>query len=321
MILATLVFMATQNPVALSGWVVQFNPNSLISLEKNAPKLRHVLPEWIKCTVDGRAVRRDEFPWAGYLKARDIAKKAGCKVFGMASNYLNELGGFKASPVQAFLYSANKRKAHVEAMVKICVDDKLDGIDVDYESLESKDKDAYSRFMDELGSALRKQGKLLSTAVHPKEEDKGNWDGPQAQDYRRLGKAADFVRLMCYDYSWDTSEPGPIAPLDWAERVVKYAASVIPPSKLEIGIPAYGYDWTKKPATSLTFPDWKDRSRALDPRSQEYVDGKSHFAGAATVKPKQDLARKYSIPALAMWYVGSEDPEMWKFIPARKKGS
>jgi hypothetical protein len=57
---------------------------------------------------------------------------------------------------------------------------------------------------------------------------------------------------MAYDYStgnskWDPKDKsqgdGAIAPMDWVKRIVNYAASVVEPSKVWLGVPAYGRNW------------------------------------------------------------------------------
>jgi hypothetical protein len=54
---------------------------------------------------------------------------------------------------------------------------------------------------------------------------------------------------MTYDYS--TSSAGPIAPIGWVTSVAAYAATALPPSKVWIGVPTYGYDW---PASTAGCP-------------------------------------------------------------------
>ncbi|CAB4824554.1 unannotated protein [freshwater metagenome] len=49
---------------------------------------------------------------------------------------------------------------------------------------------------------------------------------------------------MTYDYS--VAKPGPIGPIEWTERAVKYAVSVMDSTKVFVGLPGYGRDWITK---------------------------------------------------------------------------
>ena len=49
---------------------------------------------------------------------------------------------------------------------------------------------------------------------------------------------------MAYDYSNASTNEGPVAPLDWVERVIAgTSAASGDPSKLVLGVPLYGYNW------------------------------------------------------------------------------
>jgi hypothetical protein len=46
---------------------------------------------------------------------------------------------------------------------------------------------------------------------------------------------------MTYDYS--VAKPGPMGPLSWTEKTIKYAVSIMSASKVYVGLPGYGRDW------------------------------------------------------------------------------
>src|SRR5439155_9447132 len=74
-------------------------------------------------------------------------------------------------PVPAILGNADRRSQHVRNIVEEVLTQKYDGIDIDYEALDSGLRDKYSAFISELASALHAQGKQLTIAVHAKDCD------------------------------------------------------------------------------------------------------------------------------------------------------
>ena len=145
----------------------------------------------------------------------------------------------------------------------------------------------------------------------------GNWDGPKALDYKALGAAADRFNVMTYDFSWDSGPEGPIAPNDWVERVMTFTKSQVDASKIGMGVACYGYDWSKKPAASLSWDDFGARKFAVDNRSGEYLDAHIHYSGAKAFEQKYALATRLGVGSVAFWYCGSEDPGIWKIVPRR----
>jgi spore germination protein YaaH len=82
---------------------------------------------------------------------------------------------------------------------------------------------------------------LLSVSTpyvwNPNEKQKGYF----VYAWADIAPYIDRLRIMTYDYS--VSKVGPIGPLAWTERTVKYAVSIMPASKVYIGVPGYGRDW------------------------------------------------------------------------------
>jgi spore germination protein YaaH len=79
-------------------------------------------------------------------------------------------------------------------------------------------------------------------AVPPKERETSSLPAG-AYDYAALGRHADIITLMTYDYAGTRSGAGAVAPHGPVERAVAYAASRIPPEKINLGLAFYGYDW------------------------------------------------------------------------------
>src|SRR5258707_654292 len=77
--------------------------------------------------------------------------------------------------------------------------------------------------------------------------------------------------------------------------VLKYAiARGAPKDRLAMGLAGYGYDWTRKPAATLSWAGWQKRPRssgAIDPASGEMVIGKATFSGAKSAEAKISLAK------------------------------
>lgn len=68
----------------------------------------------------------------------------------------------------------------------------------------------------------------------------------------KIGKIADYVMLMMYDFHYTgSSVTGPVAPLSGAGTVAEYdiesavqkALGAIPPDRIILGAPLYGYEW------------------------------------------------------------------------------
>lgn len=236
---------------------------------------------------------------------------------------------FDGPAIAALLSNEEMRDAHVLTLVALVKRMSYDGIELDYEALPAEARDDFTALVEALAGALHARDKLLSIAVHPKTDDLGAWDGPRAQDWPRLGAAADEFKVLAYDYHWPASPPGPIAPLDWIDSVLAYAERTVPADKIWLGLPFYGYDWTEQQGTGLT---WAIASRLIrqhrpaprrDPSGELYfsytVDDVQHtvyLPDARAIARKVRLARQRhpNIAGVAVWRLGGGSPDHWAAI-------
>ncbi len=301
----------------VSAWVVPFNPVSIDRFEERAAKLSEIMPQRYTVSADGTIVGNTLWKAADWKRVQVTAKKFKVRVLGMVNNYADP-EGFDPKRMTGLLNDPKKAKAAVSALVGFTKTDGLDGIDLDFESLAVSDRKAFSAFVGLLAKGLHAQKKILSVTVHPKTEEPGNWDGPKAQDWKAIGAVADRVKIMCYDVHWSTSDAGAIAPTEWVVRVAKFAMSVIPKDKVDIGVAWYGYDWRSKPALSLVFPDLSRLPFRMDESSGELVQaGKVFFSGRAAFEQKVAALKALGINKVSAWYCGSEEPDVWRVIPSK----
>ena len=147
------------------------------------------------------------------------------------------------------LKSQSSRKQIIAAIVNLIQVNNYDGIDLDFEGFAFVDGNTtwkataplWATFVKELSVVLRAQNKILSVStpyvLDPADKQKGYY----VYAWADIASSIDKLRIMTYDYS--VSKVGPLGPITWAERTVKYAVSIMPASKVFVGVPGYGRDW------------------------------------------------------------------------------
>jgi spore germination protein YaaH len=149
----------------------------------------------------------------------------------------------------------------INTIVNLVMTNNFDGIDLDFENFAYVDPIStwsttqirWVQFISDLSTALHAQGKILSVTTPPLFNPSSGKKGYYLYAWSQVASFIDQLHIMTYDYS--TSSPGPIGPLQWTTNTVNYAVSVVPASKIYIGIPGYGRDWvTKVVGTCPTAP-------------------------------------------------------------------
>ena len=299
-----------------------FIPGSLNSLEREIARLDEV--SFDTFAIDRRGNVRGSVPKA----ARDTARRNNATLeYLCVTNY--GPNDFNGPRVHAVLSNIRSRNRLINALVAKTKADKYDGVNIDFEAIPRKDRNKFTTFIRLLSQRLHAIKRKLVVSVPAKEQDDifNEWSG--AFNFAALGRYVDVLQLMTYDEHgpWDPENPGPVAGLDWVKRCVQYALSVMPPGKISVGIPAYGYvyDLTGKKAESLR---WRDFSSVTSKGTMQwdvtaaspYVewtteDGKSMVAwieNAQSIREKANFIRNTTgIHGASVWALGHEDSSFW----------
>ena len=244
-------------------------------------------------------------------------------------------GNFNTELVDTILESEALQRTLINNIIGVMREKGYYGLNIDFERISPQNRQLYNSFLRRVVAALRPLNYPVSTALAPKPEDyqTGSWHG--AHDYRAHGEIVDFVILMTYEWGWSGGPPFAVAPLNLVEDVVRYAASVIPPRKIMMGMPLYGYDW---PLPYMPGGQWARRvspQRAIqlaaqygsrinyDQRSQapffNYRDarGIEHvvwFEDARSIEAKLLLANRYGLRGVSYWVLGLPFPQNWAVL-------
>ena len=228
----------------------QYGPTENQAIESsylftNKDLMKEVMPFWF--SLKSPTVIRDDYvtgnPSWPMADTVCLMRRAGLQIIPTMTD------GTAKLVLSGYLANATTRTTLVKTIVDLVMKNNFDGIDLDYEGFAfvdgnsswSKTAPRWVAFIKELSVALHAQKKLLSVSTpylyDPKEKQKGYF----VYAWADIASSIDRLRIMTYDYS--VAKPGPMGPITWVDKTVKYAMSVMSSSKIYIGLPGYGRDW------------------------------------------------------------------------------
>lgn len=227
---------------------------------------------------------------------------------------------------QAVLTDPALRMASINNIVKTVIDNKFDGINIDFELLPAQNRDDLTVFVRDLAKRLHSQNKMVSVSVMPKLD--GLEEIGAAYDYGALGQLADFITIMTYDKHSGGSKPGSVSPYKWVDKNIREALKSIPANKLVVCIGAYGYDWPTPQGAEPQYIGLREAQQLADSHKAKiqwddesqsafffYWDGgvkhEVWFENGFSITRKVRLAKKYGLRGVAIWRMGFEDEQYW----------
>ncbi|HYX06930.1 MAG TPA: glycosyl hydrolase family 18 protein [Bacteroidales bacterium] len=175
----------------------------------------------------------------------DMAKEAGTRVSLTVTLF---------SSHALFLENTVARQTLIDSLISLVQYRNADGVNIDFELIPSSQKANFTQFMVNLCDRFHEEipGSVVSVAL-PAVDWNDVFDIPVLQN------KVDIFIIMGYEYYWKSSGiAGPVSPknsgkiwqaYDVTNSAITYLDKGIPPGKMCMGLPYYGYDWPVQDTT------------------------------------------------------------------------
>jgi spore germination protein YaaH len=236
------------------------------------------------------------------------------------------------------------RQTTVDQYVHACKTLGYDGIDLDFEHMDSAFREQYSEFLRLASTTLHGMGKKLSHCVGCYPTADWNAHKPTFYDPKVIAKTCDLIRVMCYDLYWapgrgdphfqdrpDVQGMGPTSSYLWAREGMRFWMAHAPREKLVMGLPAYSNDYALSPngpgkQVYGPRPEIADLAAAQKSwlwyeRLPIYLyaekDGILHLfyaSDAESTKAHLETVDELNLPSLGFWHFSSVDKATWEAL-------
>lgn len=330
-----------QNPNYLSiGQVINI-PNNKPTIEVNGYAIANInqnvldktLPYLTYLSIFSYQAKADGSLYSLYEENLiDTARNTRVAPIMVVTNIAVE-GGFDSDIAHTILTDEQIQTVFINNIISILSSKNYYGVDIDFEYLYPEDKDNYIAFLQKLKNELTQINKTLSVAVAPKYRDNQSGILYEAHDYSAIGRIADRVIIMTYEWGYIYGEPMAISPLSEVEAVIRYAVTRIPSNKILMGMPNYAYDWTL-PFETGSMARVLTNTQALDlaiaqganimfdqkaqaPYFNYTTNGVRHvvwFDDARSINARLDLVTKYNLAGVSYWTINNFYPVNWAVL-------
>jgi len=268
------------NPIL--GGRPEIYPGQILNISYGTPPLGEISSNGYAYTNIDREILRRTLPYLSYLAVFSygiredgslIVPEGADELIALAREYgtvplmvltsLTENGTFSSELAGRVLSNPALRQSVVQNVAQTVRTAGFGGVDADFEYIAAEYADEYAAFLTEIGNALGENYPVFVSLAPKYRADQPGllYEG---HSYPIVGDAADRVMLMTYEWGYAYGPPLAVSPIGEVRRVLDYGVTEIPPEKLLMGLPNYGYDWT--------LPYVRGESRARSLGNQEAVD-------------------------------------------------
>lgn len=258
------------------------------------------------------------------ISSADYVQQAhdrGMKVWGLIDNFTADVSTTDT------LSQLSSRQNIISQLMAAAERVKLDGINIDFETLSEDAGPHFLQFLREISIECHKRNLVLSVDNPVPEDFTSHYDRGEQ------GEVVDYVIIMGYDEHYvGSEEAGSVASLPWVEKGVADTLTEVPAERTILAIPFYTRLWktTGGALTSEAIGMDQAQNVLAENQAEPIWDGsvgqnkasfeKEGFSydiwleDAQSIAEKVKLIPKYKLAGVAQWKLGFENSSIWQVI-------
>lgn len=250
------------------------------------------------------------------------AHEKGMEVWGLMDNFNAEID------TTTVLGNTSSRENLEGQLITEALNNGMDGINIDIETLQEEASESYVQFMRELSVKCRNNNLVLSVDVPPP------YDFNNHYNRKALGEVVDYMMVMGYDEHYVGSEAGSVASLSYERNGITGTLESVSKDKIISGIPFYTRLWKTNASGEVSsqaigmdhadeiLSQYKVTAAWSEETSQDYAeftDEEGNFCqiwleNEKSIEEKMKLVQQYDLGGVAEWKLGFERTAIWNVI-------
>ena len=250
------------------------------------------------------------------------AHEKGMEVWGLMDNFNAE------TDTTTVLGNTSSRENIEGQLITEALNNGMDGINIDIETLPEEASESYVQFMRELSVKCRNNNLVLSVDVPPP------YDFNTHYNRKALGEVVDYMMVMGYDEHYVGSEAGSVASLSYERNGITGTLESVSKDKIISGIPFYTRLWKTNASGEVSsqaigmdhadeiLSQYKVTAAWSEETSQDYAeftDEEWNFCqiwleNEKSIEEKMKLVQQYDLGGVAEWKLGFERAAIWNVI-------
>lgn len=290
----------------------------LAEMMVNASGVNVISPTWFSL-IDNEG----NFSNLASVEYVNQAHAMGMEVWALIDNFSPDI------TTKEILSYTSKRTYLIQNLVNTAKEYGIDGINLDFESLNEDTGEDFIQFVRELSVACRANALVLSVDNYVPKDYSAHYHRSEQ------GIFADYLIIMGYDEHYaGGNKAGSVASINFVEEGIINTVAEVPSEKVINAVPFYTRIWstagTEIKADSVamgiaeSFMTSKGAEISWDEETcQNYAEINQEntlyqvwLEDAASLEVKLNIMRKYSLGGVAAWKLGLETPDVWPLLNA-----